>query len=251
MPTPMRSVEANVIGDRIYVVCGGSNLTWVYDPVADSWTSKAPIPVVAYASQLVYYTAVIDGELYVIGEYFHEVYSPSSGRWSSRAQNFVYKGSGGATTGVNAPKRIYIFGTVRESWDLSLPSFAGKSYDPKTDSWTSCTAMPTGRVHFGVAVVNDKLYAIGGFTPAIGNNVVVSAANEQYTPIGYGTPDLYSPSPSPTASPAFSPTSSPEPQPPESFPIVWIAATATSATVVCVGLLAYLKRRNKGQPPKV
>ena len=26
MPTPMRSVEANVIGDRIYVVCGGSNL---------------------------------------------------------------------------------------------------------------------------------------------------------------------------------------------------------------------------------
>jgi len=243
MPTPMRSVQANVIGDNIYVVCGGSNLTWAYDPVADSWTSKAPIPVTAYAGQD-YYAAVVDGELYVIGEYFHEVYAPSSDRWSSRAQSFVYAGSGGATTGVKAPKRIYIFGADRWWWDLSLPGFAGKSYDPKTDSWTSCTAMPTGRVGFGVAIVNDKLYAIGGYTPKIGNNVAVSAANEQYWPFGYGTPDLSSPSPLPTASPTLSPSQSPESQPSEPFPTVLVAtASGVSVAIIGVGLLVYFKKR--------
>ena len=42
--------------------------------------------------------------------------------------------------------------------------------------------MPTPRAYLGVAVVNDVLYAIGGFDGTNWLNV-----NEQYKPVGYGT----------------------------------------------------------------
>jgi len=50
----------------------------------------------------------------------------------------------------------------------------------------------TFRSEFGVAVVNDMLYVIGGFTiKGIWMPIVQTwyATNEEYTPFGYGTPD--------------------------------------------------------------
>jgi hypothetical protein len=75
---------------------------------------------------------------------------------------------------------------------LGLRGFTGQSYDPKTDSWTDCASMPTERVGASVAVVNDKLYVIGGYTIQKRADSVVpstqsSAVNEEYTPFGYGT----------------------------------------------------------------
>jgi hypothetical protein len=49
--------------------------------------------------------------------------------------------------------------------------------------------LPTRRFNFGVAVVNDRLYTIGGHTYNVGRNGYVEtvAVNEQYTPMGYGS----------------------------------------------------------------
>ena len=52
--------------------------------------------------------------------------------------------------------------------------------------------MPTYLLDFGVAVVNDLLYLIGGYFTAsreawLHGLVTPVAVNEQYTPIGYGT----------------------------------------------------------------
>ena len=87
--------------------------------------------------------------------------------------------------------------------------------------------MPTPRNNLAVAVLNDTLYAIGGGTADSG----ILAINEQYTPIGYGTP---------------SPTPSPNPSPnPSSFPIVpVVAVSGISAVVLVVAVLAiYFKKR--------
>lgn len=35
-------------------------------------------------------------------------------------------------------------------------------YDPRTDRWTDAPSLPRGANHVGVAVMNDRLYAIGG-----------------------------------------------------------------------------------------
>lgn len=58
-------------------------------------------------------------------------------------------------------------------------------YNPETNNWIIGNSMPTARCRFGVAVVNDQLYAIGGLT---GWFTSLSAVNEQYTPIGYQNP---------------------------------------------------------------
>lgn len=37
-------------------------------------------------------------------------------------------------------------------------------YDPETNTWMPGPPMTTCRANVGVAVVNDKLYAVGGFS---------------------------------------------------------------------------------------
>ena len=65
------------------------------------------------------------------------------------------------------------------------PLNSNQTYDPEKDNWTVAADLPTRRFNFGVAVVNDTLYIIGGHTYNLSGFFAPSAANEQYTPIGY------------------------------------------------------------------
>ena len=212
--------SANVVDGKIYLIYG--NLTEVYDPATDSWTTKAPIPTAAYA----YSSAVVDNKIYVItgsdfadtGPGLTQIYDPKTDRWSSGAPIpiGVQGAAAGATTGVAAPKAIYVIGGSTEFF-VPGENFT-QVYFPENNSWSMGASMPTARASLGVAVVNDMLYAIGGThsrTPLWSNNgqggYLVYAGltnNEQYTPFGYGT-ILSSPSSSPSFSPAPSPTPSP------------------------------------------
>jgi hypothetical protein len=94
-----------------------------------------------------------------------------------------------------APKRIYVFGwPYGDSAGMpDDPFYTNQVYDPEKDSWVAGAGIPTSRCMFGVAVVNDQFYVIGGFTETFdifwNSDVTLYAANEQYTPFGYGTPD--------------------------------------------------------------
>jgi len=194
MPTPQEGVEASVVGGKIYVIGGNSSVNYVYDPATDSWDTKAPMPVTPHLhSGWSCTSAVVDNKIHVIGlgvnGAFHVIYDPETDSWSSGALKGTAYASAGATTGVNAPKRIYIFSADYTLWELNPPSITNLIYDPASDSWAVGASMPTGRANAGVAVVNDKLYVIGGATLEIGMNTHASAVNEQYTPVGYGTLD--------------------------------------------------------------
>jgi N-acetylneuraminic acid mutarotase len=207
MPTARVALEANVVGDKIYLIGGfvnGSRVTLneVYDPATDSWTTAAPMPKAA----LDYASAVFDNKIYFIDGYpenshplLHQIYDPETDTWSQGAPSpsSTQHGAAGATTGVNSRKRIYVLG---ETWNLwqGEPSYTVRVYDPMGDTWTFGANIPTSRLDFGVAVVNDILYAIGGFTESYpdmpysysyGPTITPYATNEQYTPIGYGTSD--------------------------------------------------------------
>jgi len=191
MPTVRADLSANVVDDKIYLIGGTEiygygawpraiNVTEVYDPQTDSWTTKTPIPtaVGGYAS------AVVDNQIYVIGSIgwgepssgINQIYSPETDTWalgSSLPTIFTTTVGAGATTGVFAPKRIHGI------WDDKH-----HVYDPETDSWSTATPMPTPRLLLGVAVVDDILYAIGGgFHAELG--FTESNKNERYTPSGY------------------------------------------------------------------
>jgi len=247
VPTASAGATANVIGDRIFITGAGPNvnLNEAYDPATDSWNTKSPM----LAATSFHSAVTIDKKIYFyVTDAYHpkvEIYDTETDSWSfgSSPSSTIYRGAAGATSGAFAPIRIYFM----------VGGVPIQVYDPMNGDWTSGAAMPTSRMDFAIAVVNDTLYAIGGriydylpidypypgspgYYPYI---VTESAANEQYTPLGYGTPDPSYQSPSP--SPSASPTPSPEPQQLDQYPVTWIAA-AVPAAVITIGLLIYFKK---------
>jgi N-acetylneuraminic acid mutarotase len=200
MPTPRADLSANIVNDKIYLIGGkkysnispfssGTTINEVYDPANDSWSTKTPLPTAVQG----YASAVVDGKIYIIGGSLdssvlpnshitgaNQVYDPQTGNWSLAANllNADNFGAAGATEGNMAPTRIYCVG------GYSGGEFSGQlqEYNLENNSWSLAESMPTPRAYLSVAVVNDVLYAIGGFD---GKNWL--GVNEQYKPIGYGT----------------------------------------------------------------
>ena len=77
------------------------------------------------------------------------------------------------------------------------PLYTNQVYDPKSDNWVAGADIPTKRRYFGVAVVDDMIYVIGGFSstpPRLDSvyktyTIAYYATVEQYVPFGYGSPD--------------------------------------------------------------
>ncbi|MBN1244483.1 hypothetical protein JXA31_02700 [Candidatus Bathyarchaeota archaeon] len=206
MSTPRADLCASVVDGKIYCIGGKKywgfdpfyqelNVTEVYDPANNSWTTKSsiPIPVLGCTS------AVLDGKIYVIGGSRHfqlgwdlatvgsnQVYDPENDTWSTRASLPTAESyaAAEATSGVTAPKRIYLVGGTNET-GYNTVTYA---YDSVSDVWSTGVSMPTPRLYLGLAVVDDILYAIGGVNGENWLNV-----NEQYMPLGYGTvpPELH------------------------------------------------------------
>ena len=207
MPTARMWVTANAVNGKIYVMGGFPNanssssqnyesLNEVYDPESDSWETKAPPPKnPTFGFAMV--SCVFDDKIFLIGglsqDYhnYNQIYDPKNDTWSFGAYPPSSVGGGGAaaTTGAFALKRIYALGQPH-LFREGAPVYTNRVYDSKTDMWTAAADMPSKRFHFGITVLNDTLYVIGGHTyySPLGGYAAV-ALNEQYTPLGYGTPD--------------------------------------------------------------
>ena len=199
----MWPLQASAVDGNIYVI-GRSGVTYAYNPLNDSWTTKAKAPSVNNEPIAGFVTTVFGNGIYVIGiSDLNLVYYPLNDSWSqlSSSQPYPFEGLMGygsfdaaacASTGMLAPEKIYVF-------------FDNQTYvyDPANDNWESGAAMPEEQVNFGgaavepeehvgfgVAVVNDTFYIIGGdniLPVGFQETLAPSNANEQYIPIGYGT----------------------------------------------------------------
>jgi N-acetylneuraminic acid mutarotase len=200
MPTPRADLSAGVVDGKIYLIGGKqyipsdpyykeSDVNDVYDPTTDSWSNGTAVPIATFG----YGSAVVDNKIYIIGggtQFWqkydltyvtaNQVYDPATDKWSNGA-TFNPEGSymaSAATSGIDAPKRIYLMG----GFVLNDYSNVTNVYDPERNRWSTTDPMPSPRLYFDLAVVNDVLYAIGGFY-----NDTWLSMNEQYTPSGYGT----------------------------------------------------------------
>jgi len=198
MPRNAQNIQAHVVNGKIYVI--DASFTYVYDPANDSWTSKTQMPPVSSPMSV-----VVGDKIIVTGENTTKiswnieiseqeifVYDTETDSWSEGSSGSIVVGQGaaGATIGTRAPQRVYVLGLAIKQW---FPSPVSQVYDPETDTWITANPMPAKRSHFGVAVLNDILYVIGGyFYPSyLKDGVVIqrprtlSGMNEQYIPIGY------------------------------------------------------------------
>jgi N-acetylneuraminic acid mutarotase len=199
MPTPRADLSATVVDDKIYLIGGKiysntdpfyteTNINEVYYPENDSWSTRTHIPTAVQG----YASAVLDGKIYVMGGSIqassgsshatgtNQVYDPENDSWSLAANlpNVKSYSAAAATEGFMAPERIYLIG------GLSSGQYSSEvqAYNPANNTWSLVEPMPTAQAYLSVAVVNDVLYAIGGFDGTNWLNV-----NEQYKPLGYGT----------------------------------------------------------------
>jgi hypothetical protein len=130
-----------------------------------------------------------------------QIYDPVTDQWSlgKAHPTYVVYASALATGGVMAPERIYLFGWAYGDMGMISvgdPLYHVQVYDPESDSWVSGAGIPTRRSSFSVAVVDDLFYVIGGSLHTYGEfpigrtqppKITYYAANERYTPFGYGT----------------------------------------------------------------
>jgi N-acetylneuraminic acid mutarotase len=184
LPIPLaRSNGAGVINGKIYVSSGYRNTSdfptralYMYEPATNRWTRKSDIPTAKsvpgdpYSDN--YYamgggvTGVIGGKLYVVSGcfmsqepwgYFEDCnplffrYNPVTDRWVRLPGPFAGEPTFGPFVGGVISGRFYVMGRGR----LEV-------YDPGTNQWTTRTPLGLPRPGAATAVLDGKLYLMGG-----------------------------------------------------------------------------------------
>jgi hypothetical protein len=157
-----RTAAVGVIDNKIYVAGGGETPSQreleVYDPVANTWTVKAPMRVPRNHCG----GGVIDGNFYVVGGRAGlgstnalEVYNPQTNTWSSRPPMPTAR-SGIAAAVVN--DELWVFGGE----DADTVHAEVEVYNPASDSWRRLPDMPLPRHGIWASVIGNKIYIPGG-----------------------------------------------------------------------------------------
>jgi len=190
-----------VMGGFKYYGAVTSRAVEVYDPQTDRWEEKAALPGGRHHTA----AAVVNGKIYVIGGFmgiwnWHTLtrwkwkatsdvweYDPGQNRWRERAPMPTARGA--HALGVIDGKIYAVGGKIahkahkeheggKKAWpEEILNTF--EVYDPVADSWQALPPMPTPRDHHAAAVLDGRLYAIGGRQGSIGSSMGV---NEIYDP---------------------------------------------------------------------
>ena len=186
MPGGPRSTMGVAVVNGILYVVGGqyadsginsgmTTLVEAYDPLTDTWTTKAPLPGVRYTMAI----GAIDGILYVAGGGDPSgpldsvlAFDPVANVWTQRTPMPARRSGAGSTV---ANGRLYVVG------GYTPPGFVGtlNIYDPVTDSWSTGPSLPAIRTELIAVSVNGRVHAIGGLdgtNPAIETYALDSVA---------------------------------------------------------------------------
>jgi N-acetylneuraminic acid mutarotase len=193
IPTPRIEVSATAVGDFVYVIGGfnaqgqPTNIVEVYNTKNSTWTLAAPLP------HPLHHTAAatsFDGKIYVVGGFLDSqwnpsnklfIYDPPKNQWHEAKQMPTARGS---LTASFVDGILYAVGGQSFLSSSSSPSgilTTNEAYDPSSNTWKTKAPMLTARHHAASAVVNGKLYVIGGRVAGISPTVNVDV-NEVYDP---------------------------------------------------------------------
>jgi N-acetylneuraminic acid mutarotase len=181
MPRVSRGHAAAEYDGKIYVFGGVTaqpsptltDPTYEYDPAANEWTAKAPMPQGSY----VLAAHTLGDHIYVVTGYdsngfqngLHR-YDPNANTWSARAArpSYRYEFSSAVVDG-----KIYVIGGEGMSDDgpwRSGGTWTAKDrveiYDPVADTWTIGAPAPTPIAGGQACVFSNEIFVFGGRTAA-------------------------------------------------------------------------------------
>jgi len=146
-----------------------SHAVEAYDPVTDSWTTRADVPFAEMSSAAV----GAGGFIYVIGgSNFNgetpavQRYDPVTNTWTQVKPLDIEVG-GRAAAAFNS--RIYAMGGTGYHVDAL---HRNDEYDPSADTWTPRSPVPTGRLGMHAAELNGLIYTVGGRVQDVPTNIV-------------------------------------------------------------------------------
>ncbi len=175
------TAAVGVIDDKIYVAGGTGTPSQreleVYDPIANTWTIKAPMSVHRNHTA----GGVIDGKFYVVGGRIMdstnalEMYDPQTNTWSTRAPMPTPR-SGIAAAVVN--NELWVFGG-EDVPELALHAEV-EVYNPVSNSWRQEPDMTLARHGIWASVIGNKIYIPGGGAGA--SAISPTRTNQIFTP---------------------------------------------------------------------
>ena len=171
MPAPRQSLAVGAVKGVLYAIGGCAASCTVlnnesYDPSSATWRERAPIPNSRQQGFNSLGSGVINGIVYVVGDRngtFYSMallaYDPASNTWTEKAPPLVQRSgvSGAAANGL-----LYVLGGAFFNNGSTIYPPDLEAYDPLSDSWTTKAQLPTPRAGVGVAMLNGKLFAVGG-----------------------------------------------------------------------------------------
>jgi N-acetylneuraminic acid mutarotase len=195
LPCDAGLTVAQVVDGKFFVMTFSRDL-YMYDPDKDTWSQKTSMPYPDNVMPSWFPTDITELASTVVGNqirvYFRYmygyfefdekamIYNTKTDQWSEGCEirEIDNYGATVTTSGRFAPQKVYV-----------LTNNSTSVYDPKMGTWSSAKTMPTERAGFGVAIVDDILYVVGGsaWNGIWGETDVLESCSttEQYIPIGY------------------------------------------------------------------
>jgi N-acetylneuraminic acid mutarotase len=175
MPTARAGLGVVTVNGKIYAIGGMNNDSYLgvneeYDPVTDKWTTKAPMPTARSGFAI----AVYRDRIYTFGGTtgnsssdssgftgVTEVYTPGADTWTTKSSMPNPRADLSASV---IDGKIYLIGGKKyvghdpyyEECNIN------EAYDPGSDSWTNKTVIPIATFGYASAVIDKKIYIVGG-----------------------------------------------------------------------------------------
>ncbi len=170
------TVPAGASDGYVTVTTGATTLTSTKTfTVHNSWSSGTAVPVAVAGAA----TGLISGKIYVVGGFAtygegpvsnNQIYNPSTNMWTTGAAipTPVWSPASAVVGGI-----LYVIGGYEGPEGASQdPSNVVQAYNPKTNTWSTKSAMPTARGSIAAAVDSNAIYVIGGNGSALRLNTV-------------------------------------------------------------------------------
>lgn len=164
--------RAAALNGTIYAVTTNQNQSEgsyfeAYNPITNSWQEMTHVPGSIYTCAL----AACEGKIYLVGSIvdnssiirtYTAAYDPAADSWENKRALPEHQVYWDMQANVVGGKIYVISGGQWHGFGAFSATQTNYVYDPSNDSWSQKAAIPTPVAFYGSAVLDDRIYIMGG-----------------------------------------------------------------------------------------